>query len=445
MIITKMALPRRTFLRGLGVTMALPFLDAMVPALSAWSPAKAAAETPTRLAFFHIPNGAWSPHFHPKTVGADFELTPILQSLAPVREQLIVFSGLHNAPSVDPAVGGGSHERSQAGFLTGVRPATGPSPRLAKSLDQYAIDRIGQDTQLKSLQLSTEPNPFGNGAGGNDYVSAYTSSMSWTSETTPVPMENNPRQVFERLFGDGATGKERALLLRRNRSILDSVTGEMKGIERKLGAQDRATVAEYLSAVREVERIIQKAESKLQDGPVELEQPAGVPEKFEDHARLLLDLLLLAFQADITRVACFRLARDGAYSFLGVPEGHHNSSHHQKDAGTIERYTKVVSYNTALFAYLAARMKTTRDGDGTLLDRSMLWYGSGLGDGDLHEGAHLPIVLVGGMNGQLKGGRHLKYADRPDVPLMNLGLTVLDKVGVELASIGDSTGRLTDL
>lgn len=443
MIITKMALPRRTFLRGVGATFALPFLDAMVPALSAQ--ATASDGTPHRLAFFHFPNGAWGPHFHPRTVGRDFEMTPILTPLAPYRDRMIVFSGLQNKWSMDPAVGGGSHERSQAAFLTGARAKQGPVAGLAKSVDQYAVDKIGQDTQLRSLQLSTEPNPYGNGAGGNDYTSVYTSSMSWTSPTTPVPMQNNPRQVFERLFGDGATGAERALRLRHNRSILDSVTEDMHRIQGNLGASDRATVNEYFNAVREVERIIQKAESKVDDGPVDLEQPAGIPEVFEEHAKVLLDLQFLAFQADITRVSCFRLARDGAYSSIGVPEGHHNSSHHASDPGTIARYTKVVTYITALFAHLADKLHNTPDGDGTLLDRSMLWYGSGLGDGDLHEGAHLPIVVVGGMNGRLKGGRHIKYADEPAVPLMNLGLTLLDKIGVELESIGDSNGRLTDL
>jgi len=427
----------------MGVTMALPFLDAMSPAFAA--PAAAAGKAPVRLAFFHVPNGAWSPHFHPTTVGTGFEMTPILQPLAGFRDQLIVFSGLQNAPSLDPAVGGGSHERSQAGFLTGVRPATGPMPRLAKTLDQYAIDKIGQDTQLKSLQLSTEPSPYGNGAGGNDYVSAYTSSMSWSTPTTPLPMENNPRQVFEQLFGDGATSAERLEALKHDRSILDSLTSEMRSISRTLGPTDRATVDEYLTSVREVERVIQKAESKMTDGPVDLEQPAGIPESFEEHAKVLFDLLVLAFQGDITRTACFRLARDGAYGQLGVPEGHHNSSHHQNDPGTIARYTKVVTYNTALFAYFADKMKKTRDGDASLLDRSMLWYGSGLGNGDLHEAAHLPIILVGGMDGKLKGGRHIKYNDKPAVPLMNLGLTLLDKIDVVLPDIGDSTGRLTDL
>ena len=445
MFITKMALPRRTFLRGMGTVLALPYLDAMAPALSA------APTGPSRFAFFHYPNGAYRDFTHPSKEARNRALTGsslprMYRSLDAYKEQMVLFTGLNVLPADDPKMGAGNHERAAGAFLSGVTPRQGPLMGLAKTVDQYIVDKIGQDTPIRSLQLSTESDVFGVGAGGNGYVSSYTSSMSWTDSLTPVPMEANPRRIFERMFGDGASASERVAQLRGDRSILDSVNEEINKIRGRVGADDRQVVNEYLTSIREVERVIQKAETKLTSGggtdPLTIERPLGVPENYEEHALALFTLQGLAFQGDITRVSCFRLARDNAYGFLGAVEGHHNTTHHQGDPRKVENYGRILEYNTTLFSRLVDKLRKTKDGDGTLLDHTLLVYGSAMGDGDLHDKFNIPLAFVGGANGAIKTNRHIEVDSKP---FMNLALSLLDTVGVNLPSLGDSTGRLTQL
>ena len=447
MFITKMSMPRRTFLRGLGATVALPLLDAMTPALSALS--QTAASPVQRMGFFYVPNGMYLHNFHPAGPGGSvFDLTPILQPLEPFRSQLTVVSGLSNLGVISANEGGGVHTRAHGGWLNGVLPkrTEGADITAGKTIDQYAADRLGADTQLRSLELTTESN-FQVGNCENGYSCAYLNSTSWRTPSTPLPHERDPRVVFERLFGDGGSVSARLAQMKRDRSILDSVTESMRGLERRLGIGDRRTVAEYLDSVREIERRIQRAELSNASTPLpSLEQPAGVPDDYDEHARLLMELLVLAYQADVTRVSCTQIARESSgrtYPQIGVPEGHHPVSHHQNDPHNIQQNTRINAYHMTLFAQLVEKMHNTPDGDGTLLDHSILVYGAGMGDGDQHTPVDLPVVIVGGGCGQMRGGRHIRYA--LNTPFMNLGVTLLDKIGAEVNTIGDSTGRLTDL
>ena len=447
MIITKMSLPRRTFLRGLGATIALPLVDAMFPALT--PTAKAAGAAVPRLGFFYVPNGMFLPNFHPAGEGGrDFEFTPILKPLEPFREQTTVLSGLSNLGVISPNEGGGVHTRAHGGWLNGVLPkrTEGADITAGKTIDQYAADKLGTDTQLRSLELTTESN-FQVGNCENGYSCAYLNSTSWRTPSTPLPHERDPRVVFERMFGDGGSVSARLTEMRKDRSILDSVAGSMRRLERRLGAGDRRTVTEYLDSVREIERRIQKAEQNNASTPLpSLEQPSGVPEGYDEHAKLLMDLLVLGYQADVTRVSCMQIARESSsrtYPHIGVPEGHHPVSHHQNDSHNIQQNTRINAYHLSLFARVVETMRNTPDGDGTLLDHSMLVYGAGMGDGDQHTPVDLPVVIVGGGCGQHRGGRHVKYP--LNTPFMNLGLTLLDKVGVEVNTIADSTGKLGEL
>jgi hypothetical protein len=445
MIITKMALPRRTFLRGIGTAIALPFLDSMVPALGA-----AATTTPVRrLGFFYVPNGMYLPNFHPSGEGGtSFEFTPVLKALEPFRDQVTVVSGLSNLGVISTNEGGGVHTRAHAGWLNGVLPkrTAGADITAGKTLDQYAADKLGAETPLRSLELTTESS-FMVGNCENGYSCAYLNSTSWRTPNTPLPHERDPRVVFQRLFGDGGSVSARLEQMKRDRSILDSVTESFARLEKRLGLGDRRTMTDYLDAVREVERRIQKAEENNANAPLPtILQPAGVPEEYDEHAKLLMDLLLLAYQADATRVSCMQIARESStrtYPHIGVPEAHHPVSHHQNDPHNIQQKTKIDAYHMSLVARLVDKMRQTPDGDGTLLDHAILVYGAGMGDGDHHTPIDLPVVLVGGGCGQLKGGRHLKYA--LNTPFMNLGLTVLDKLGVHVDQIADSTGRLSNV
>jgi hypothetical protein len=448
MIITKMSLPRRTFLRGVGVTVALPFLDAMVPALAAAS--STAANSVPRMGFFYVPNGMFLPNFHPAGEGGtNFEFTPILKPLEPFRDQVTVVSGLSNMGLMSPSEGGGVHCRAHAGWLNGVlsKKTEGADITVGKTIDQYAADKLGVDTPLRSLELTTENNSqVGNCEAG--YGCAYTNSTSWLTPNTPLPHERDPRVVFQRLFGDGGNASARLVQMKKDRSILDSVIDEITRLGKRVGPEDRRMVDEYLHSVREIERRIQKTEAihATSTVPSVVEQPAGVPEEYDDHAKLLVDLLVLAYQGDITRVSCMQLAREQsgrAYPQVGVPDGHHPVSHHQNDPHLIDMNTRINAYHVSIFARLVEKMRATPDGDCSLLDHSMLIYGAGMGDGDHHTPFDLPTVIVGGGCGQLKGGRHVKY--ELNTPFMNLGLTLLDKVGVTLDKISDSTGRLTDL
>ena len=447
MIVTKKSLDRRTILRGLGATVALPLLDAMVPALSAAT--QTAASPVPRLGFFYAPNGMFLPNFHPAGDGGkNFLLTPILQPMEAYRDQMVVLSGLSNYGVVSPNEGGGVHTRAHGGWLNGVLPkrTEGADLRAGKTIDQYAADTLGAETSLRSLELTTEDN-YQVGNCENGYSCAYLNSTSWRTATTPLPHERDPRVVFQRMFGDGGSVEARLQQMRTDRSILDSVTESIGRLERRLGLADRVMVDDYLDAVRDVEQRIQRAERSNATTPLpDFAQPAGVPENYDEHVRLLFDLLVLGYQADVTRVSCMQLARElsgRTYPDVGVPEGHHTVSHHQLDPHNIEQYTKINIHQMTLFSEFIEKMRNTPDGDGTLLDHSIMLYGTGMGDGDHHTPYNLPITLVGGGCGTLEGGRHLKYALH--TPFMNLGLSLLEKVGVQVDQISDSTGTLSNL
>ena len=445
--ITKKALPRRTVLRGMGSLVALPLLGAMVPALTATG--RTAASPISRLGFFYAPNGMFLPNFHPTgNGGRDYKITRILSPLKDYREQMIVVSGLSNNGLVSPNEGGGVHTRAHGGWLSGVLPkrTEGADIEAGKTVDQFAADVLGKDTSLRSLELTTESN-FTVGNCENGYSCTYQNSTSWRSPTTPLYHERDPRVVFQRLFGDGGSVEARLAQMQTDRSILDSVTDSINQLERKLGPSDRVMMEEYLDAVREIERRIQRTVQNKASGPLPTaQQPAGVPDTYEEHVDTLFEMLVLAYQADITRVSCFQMARElsgRTYPHIGVPEGHHTVSHHQLNPHNIEQYTKINIHQVSLFSKLIDRMHNTPDGDGSLLDHSIMMYGTGMGDGDHHTPYDLPVILVGGGSGQMKGGRHIKYAMH--TPFMNLGLTLLDKVGVQVDSISDSTGLLTNL
>lgn len=445
--ITKKALPRRTVLRGIGSLVALPLLGAMVPALTATG--RTAAAPISRLGFFYAPNGMFLPNFHPAgNGGRDYKITRILTPLKDYREQMTVVSGLSNNGLVSPNEGGGVHTRAHGGWLSGVLPkrTEGADIAAGKTVDQFAADVLGKNTSLRSLELTTDSN-FTVGNCENGYSCTYQNSTSWRSPTTPLYHERDPRVVFQRLFGNGGSVEARLAQMQTDRSILDSVTDSINQLERKLGPSDRVVMEEYLNAVREIERRIQRTVQNNASGPLPTaQQPAGVPDTYEEHVDTLFEMLVLAYQADITRVSCFQMARElsgRTYPNIGVPEGHHTVSHHQLNPHNIEQYTKINIHQVSLFSKLIDRMHNTPDGDGSLLDHSIMMYGTGMGDGDHHTPYDLPVILVGGGSGQMKGGQHIRYAMH--TPFMNLGLTLLDKVGVKVDSISDSTGLLTTL
>jgi hypothetical protein len=423
MINTGKSLARRTFLRGAGAAVALPFLDAMVPAGKAATVASSTGVP--RMAFFYVPNGMYLPNFHPAgNGGTDYVFTPILKPLEPMRDKINVLSGLSNRGVLSTKDGGGVHTRAAGGWLNGVRPkrTEGSDLQAAKTIDQYAADKIGNDTSLRSLELTTESN-FQVGNCESGYSCSYLNCTSWKTDNTPLPPERDPRAVFQRLFGDGGSAAARLAQIRQDRSILDAVADDIKRLERRLGAGDRRLVSDYVD-------------------------PIGIPEQFEDHVNMLMDLQHLAFQGDIVRVSSLQISRElspRSYPKIGVPEAHHSVSHHQRDPHNIEQNTKINAYHVSLFAGFIKRMANTPDGDGTLLDRSILVYGAGMGDGDQHSPIDMPFITAGGGNGTLKSGRHIRY--ELNTPLMNAGLTLLSKVGVDAShlTIGDSTGLLTDL
>ena len=448
MMITKKSLPRRTFLRGVGATVALPLLDSMVPALSALS--LTAAAPAKRAGFVYVPNGQAMVNWVPTEVGKHFTLPTILQPLAPYQDQLVVVSGLANLEAEARDLGTGPHTRCGSVWLNGVRPkrTEGPDIRAGKTLDQYSADVLGTDTPLRSLEIALETN-YNVGNCDNGYSCAYVNTFSWRTPTTPLPMENNPRVVFERLFGDGATAEQRLVRMRQDRSLLDAVRTDLASLRHTLGPRDRTTVSEYLDAVREVERRIQLAEEYNTASEVPIDQPIGIPPAHTEFAELMYDLMMLAYQADITRVAAFQLGREQSeqtYPWIGVPEADHDISHHGSDPEKTLKRTKVNTYHAQLFARFLERMRATPDGDGTLLDHALVLYGSGMGDANVHSPHNLPLLLVGGGCGQLEGWQHLAFSTETPLPMMNLGLSMLEKLGVvELESVGDSTGQLAGL
>ena len=446
MIITKKCLPRRTMLRGLGATIALPLLDGMVPALTALS--RTAAAPIRRLGVFYVPNGMAMGYWMPDTEGALGELPPIMAALTPYRDQLLVLSGL-GSEAATLVKGGGDHARSAGTFLTSVpfKFTYGADVYAAVSMDQLAARVLGRETQLASLELALDSNAMlGSCDGGSSC--AYTNTIAWRTPTTPLPGERDPRAVFELLFGASSSTDPAVRLARiqRDRSILDFVSNEVASLRGRLGPRDQVKLAEYLDAVRDIERRIQKAEEQnTRELPV-VEQPIGIPTLYADHARLQMDLLALAYQTDLTRVSTFMLAKEvsgRAYPEIGVSDSHHPLSHHQNEPAKLERLHRINAHHMEQFAYLVARLQAIPEGDGTLLDRSLLVYGTGISDSNTHFHDDLPIALVGGAAAGLKGGRHIRYP--AGTPLANLWQTVLDKMGIPIDRIGDSTGPLDHL
>jgi hypothetical protein len=440
MFITKRALSRRTFLRGAGATLALPFMEAMVPALEA----QARMPVP-RLGFLYIPNGVIQKMWTPATTGQGFALSPTLAALEPVRSHINVLTGLDHWEAESKGDGTGDHPRASAVWLTGVhaynRTRPGVPVRLAKTADQFAADAIGRDTRIASLELTLEV-PTQGGCDSGDCF--YSDTVSWRNEMTPNMTEPHPRLVFERLFGDGGSPDQLLARARRAGSILDSVMAETARLSGSLGAGDRAKLTEYLDSVREVERRIQNAESRGLQSIETPERPTDIPDSFVDHAHMMFDLAALAFQADITRVITLVIGREltgRSYPHIGVRDGHHNISHHRGDGDTIVRVARIDAHHVELLSYLLKKMQSMKEDGGTLLDNSLVMYGGGMGDGNLHGHTNLPCLMAGKLGGRFKTGYHTVYPSR--TPMANLLLTVLDKVGVRLEKLGDSTGRLT--
>jgi hypothetical protein len=444
MMIFKKAIPRRTFLRGFGTSLALPLLDSMVPAFAS---SAARVERTRRLSIVYIPNGAIMDKWTPTRKGAGFELTPILEPLAPFRDQILVLSGLnHESGRAWPGENTGDHARAGATYLTGVHPkrTEGGDVRAGISADQLAAKELGKHTQLASLELSLDPSEL-MGICEAGYTCAYMNTISWRTPTTPMPMENRPRVVFERLFGDAESSDATARLrqIREDRSFLDSVTQKATHLLSDLGPADRARLNEYLEAVRDLERRIQLAEEQSGRELPSVERPAGVPATFAEHAKLMFDLQVLAYQTDLTRVITFMMGREftgRTYREIGIPDEHHRLSHHQNKSDKIDKVFQINVYHAKMFAYFLEKLRSTPDGDGSLLDSLVVLYGSSLSDGNQHLHNDLPILLAGGAAGEIKGGRHLRYPEK--TPMPNLLLTMLDLVRVPVESLGDSTGRL---
>jgi hypothetical protein len=443
MIIMKKALPRRTFLKGVGATLALPLLDAMVPSLTALADTPANPARLRRLGFVYIPMGCDITRWTPPSENNLDELSPILRPLAPVRQHVTAISNLELRNAYP-----GTHATSNAAFLSAAKAKLTESTDyyLGTTIDQIAAKHIGQETQLPSLELSMDLLATV-GQCDNGYACVYQNNLSWSSPTTPLPAEAHPRIVFERLFGEGGSAADRRAALKKKASLLDWLTEDIARLERQLGPADRAKVTQYLDTIREVERRIQAAENSTRDNPLpDLDRPVGVPASYADHARLMFDLQVLAMQGDVTRVITFQLARETSnrtYPEIGVSDPHHPLTHHGNDPDKIAKVAKINEFHVSLFAYFLEKMKTTREGDGTLLDHSLYLYGSGMGNPNVHDHLNLPILVAGGAAGRMKGGRHIRY-DQP-TPLANLYVTMLEKVGVPLESFADSQGKVEEL
>ena len=438
MNIFKKTLPRRTVLRGLGASLALPLLDSMIPALS--SASAQAAQPVKRLGVVYVPNGMAMKSWTPATEGADFEITRILQPLAAYRDRMLVLTGLDG-----PRSNAGVHASASTRFLTGAIPARVESDlQAAVSIDQLVARQLGRETQLGSLELALDKNDvFGSCDIG--FSCQYTSTIAWRDANTPLPMETNPRLVFERLFGDIGTTDPAVRLrrIRKDQSLLDAVSDRVSELNRSVGAGDRARLDQYLDAVRDVERRIQMAEAQSNRELPEVEQPSGIPDSYEEHAKLMFDMQVLAYQTDLTRVITFMLGRElsgRTYAEIGVPDSHHPTSHHRDDPVLYEKVTKINEFHTRLLAYYLDKLDATPDADGSLLDNMLLLYGAGMSDSNRHSNTGLPLLLFGGGAGTLKGGRHIRY--RSGTPINNLHLTMLDKMGVPVDNLGYSTEQL---
>jgi len=442
MIITKKALPRRTFLRGMGATLALPVLDAMVPSMTAI--ARTGAAPVRRLGFIYMPMGCAITRWPPgSTDGTLKVLSPTLQSLEPFIDQMTVMSNMELKNAYP-----GTHATSNAAFLSAAKAKWTESTDyyLGTTADQIAAQQIGHETVLPSLELSMDLLQTV-GQCDNGYACVYQNNLSWSSPTTPLPSEAHPRIVFERLFGEGGSSADRRAALKRRASLLDWVRDDISRLQGTLGADDRRRVGQYLDSIREVERRIQKAESDAgADQLPDLDRPVGVPTSYAEHAKLMFDLQALAMQGDVTRVITFQLARETStrtYPEIGVADPHHPLTHHGNNPEKIARMAKINAFHVSLFAYYLEKLKSTPDGDGTLLDHSMVLYGSGMGNPNVHDHVNLPTIVAGGGAGRMKGGRHISYAE--PTPLANLHLTLLEKVGVRLDKFADSQGKIDEL
>ena len=437
MVITKLALPRRTFIRGIGATVALPFLDAMVPAM------RAQAKAAPRFTAIYCGNGANMFDWTPSTDGVGFAMSPSLTPLEPFRDRLVVLTGLDNFQATDQGDVGGQHPRAAPAFMSCAHPkqTEGADVQAGTTIDQIIADRICRDTKLPSLEVSVDRNDVV-GACDHGYACAYMNSMSWKTPTTPLPSETNPRFVFERMFGIGATAEERLARAKEDRSILDALTEEIATLRRRLGAGDRSKLGQYFDAVRDVEQRIVKAESTNSDFSVP-EQPVGVPETFKEYIELMFDLQALAFQADITRVSSLMMARENvnrSYPEIGLPEAHHSISHHGNNPEKMKAYTKLNTYHVETLTYYLNKLKSIPDGDSNLLDNTVVLFGSGMSDGNVHNNYNVPVIVVGGQALQVKGNRHAKYPK--GTPLANLMLGVMDRFGVQAEKFGDSTSEI---
>ena len=441
MIITKKALPRRTLLKGVGATLALPLLDAMVPAATAL--AKTAAKPVRRLGYVFMPMGCDLSRWTPPGGDRLDKLSPILSSLEPVKQDVTIISNMELANAYP-----GSHATSNSAFLSAAKAKMTESTDyyLGTTADQIAAQHIGQSTQLPSLEMAMDLLKLV-GQCDNGYACVYQNNLSWSSPTTPLPAEAHPRIVFESLFGEGGTAEERRAALQKRASLLDSVGEELARLQRDLGPADRSKLDEYLTSVREVERRIQTAEADAaQNDLPDLDRPLGVPASYADHARLMFDLQVLALQGDVTRVITFQLARETSnrtYPEIGVPDPHHPLSHHGNNPEKVARMAKINTFHVSLFAEFLQKLKKTTDGNGSLLDHSLYLYGSGMGNPNLHDHTNLPTIVAGGAAGKMRGGRHIRY-DKP-TPLANLHLSLLNKVSVPMDSFADSTGTIDEL
>jgi hypothetical protein len=440
-IITKKALPRRTFLRGMGTTLALPLLDAMVPAMTAL--AATPAKPVRRLGFVYMPMGAHIPRWTPEGEGKLGELSPTLSPLAKVADQITLVTNTELKKAYP-----GTHATSNSAFLSAATAKWTESNDyyLGTTVDQVAAQHMGRETRLPSLELAMDLLTTV-GQCDNGYACVYQNNLSWSSPTTPLPAEAHPRVAFERLFGDGGTQSDRMAELRKSASLLDWVKDDIARLQKNLGPEDRGKVNQYLDTVREVERRIQKAEASAADSPLhDLDRPVGVPAAYGDHARLMFDLQVLAMQGDVTRVITFQLARETSnrsYPEIGITEAHHPLTHNNGNQEMLAKVAQINRYHVSLFAYFLEKMQATQDGDGSLLDHSLYLYGSGMSNADKHDHVNLPVMVAGGGAGTLKGGRHIRYAQ--PVPLANLHLSLLDRAGVRVDSFGDSNGKIKEV
>jgi len=440
MIITRKHLPRRTFLRSaLGAMVAMPFLDAMVPALSAQ-----AAKRPFRFGAIYIPNGIYPQQWHPATTGAGFEFKPIMKPLEPYRSHLVTLSGM-KAPDGNPDMGG-VHMGASAAWLNGTGPVTEQAKFVVqskKSIDQYIADAVAEDTPLRSLEVGTED--MGTSAGACDgYPCVFFNAISWRDDTSPLPVAVNPRVTFERIFGEAGSSGRRQANMRRKQSLLDSVTEETLKLRKTLGPTDNKIIDEYLTNIRQVELQLDRMDARAGAVPEGAVAPLGLPDNVDDHLTVTYDLMLLAFQADISRVFTFMVGHEGSgrsYAHIGIPEPHHPVSHHGETPDGIAKYAKLTTYHVAKLSEFVGKLQEAKDGDGTLLDRSLIYFGSGMGNGNVHDRQNPPVLLVGGANGRLKGDRHIAVEKKE--PTANLLLSLGELAGAEIDTLGHSTGRIS--